>query len=119
MYARKGNTSSNNRSAGLHHVGGDESWRTRRSDDDVRFTRVGAEVGNTGMHNGDRSVGVWSLKCEQIGKRSADGETATNNDNVTSFDLYAVMRKQCLDARRRARQWSIDALHEMTKIDWM
>ena len=117
---RQGNdVGSNYRSARLHHVGRDESRRTSRSDDDVGFTRIRAEVGNTGMHNRDRCVRIWSLQSKEIGKRSADGEAATNDDNVASFDLHAVMRKQRLDARRSTRQRAIDALHEMAKIDRM
>ena len=44
--------------AGLDHVGGDEARRAGGGDEDVGLAGVRADVGDPGVHHGDRGVGV-------------------------------------------------------------
>ena len=88
-----------------------------RGDQDVGLPGVGAEVGDAGVHHGDRGVGVGPLEGEQVGERTADGEAATDDDDVLPLDGDVVVDEQRLDAGGGARQRPVDALHEVAEVD--
>ena len=83
------------RGTGLDHVGRDDRRPAGRGDEDVGLPRVGRQVGDAGVHDGDGRVRVRLLQGEEERERPADRETTTDDHDVL--------------ARDRRRRWSTGA----------
>ena len=79
LLALEGRARGDHRSAGLHHVGGDDARRTRGCDDDVGLAHVRRDVRHPGMHHRYSGVASWPLEREQQCERAADREPPTDH----------------------------------------
>ena len=75
-----------------------------------------ANVFDTGVHHGHRSISHVPLERHQVGQRAADREATANDDDMFALHRHLVVLQQQLNTSRRARNRRIDALDKFAQV---
>src|SRR5215216_829081 len=99
------------------HVGGEEPWPSRGSNDDVSLSSVPEQLYGPGVAQCDGRV--LALPRQQQSQRPADRGTSSDDADFRTVEPDAVTAEQFDDATRSAWQRARRSQHQLAEVDRM
>ena len=93
-------------------AGSDQLLAADSDDEDIRLLCIRSQVRGLSMAEGDSSIAAGRFFRQEVGKRFADDQTPTDDDDMTPLGWYGISLKQPEDAKRSAGHKAARVLQE-------
>ena len=86
--------------------------RTCSGHENVGFSGVSPQVGNSCVHNRHSSIGIGPFQSQQVGERPPYCQAPAHDYYMSTCYRNVVFHQECLNPGRSASQWSIHPLNK-------